>query len=239
MKKNYDFFDTKDAKSSGLSVKPKLPVVKKFDHQSACAYMTQLFGAQITKMKKAAEKFTVRDEKSMRRAIEMINQAKKLANAVKKEKDQIKRPYLDFTQPLDKMARSVNAPLDEVMTILNIKIKPVALAIKRENEAKIREAEAARLKQLEIDRKKSVAIQPMPAPIPMSPASTGVFNTKEGSATVNTVKTWTVVDFAAVPRKYKRTVLAEDVIEDAVQNGIDIPGVKVSEDIDLKTRVKS
>ncbi len=221
--KNYDFAKTDP------------PAIKKFDAESAVYYMETLFSAETEEMKKIADSFVVNDLKSMNQAIEMINQAKKLWNAVDKERKIIKDPYLVFTKKLDGISNNIKDPLVEIQGILNEKVKPVALAIKRKDEEDRAKEAAARLKIEEANKGKAVKTV-----VPPKAASThgdGLFKTAEGSAQLNTFFKWDVIDFKAVPKKYKKTIIDEAKLDADIQAGAKVAGVNSYEDVALKTRV--
>ena len=195
------------------------------------------FSNEITKMKKKAEVFAVVDQQTMNTAIEMTNQAKKLINAIEKEKNALKRPALDYTQPIDAMVRNLKKPIAEIQAILNEKIKPVALEIQRAEQKRLQKEAKERARIEAANANKVVKTPVMAPPVAPTKAAAGTFKTNAGSVTVKTFKKWTVVDIQAVPRKYKYWAIDEDFLNRDVQNGVKVPGLKIEDDIDLKTRV--
>jgi len=227
-KKSYDFA-TKEKK-------PSTPAIKAFDSSAAVKTLELMFVKEIEKMAKIADSFTVKDVATMDQAIDMINQSKKLENAVEKEKKVIKAPYLGFNKEVDGMVRSIKKPLGDIRNVLSEKVKPVALALKLAEEKRLRDAVAERARLEKANSKKAVKA-PMAPVVPTTSAS-GTFKAAEGSATVKVIKKWTIVDLKEVPRKYKYWAVDQDALDRDVQNDIVIPGVRVTEDINLTTRVK-
>ena len=115
------------------------------------------FTGEIDVMVKKAGAIAVTDDASCKVATEMTTQAKKLASVVKKKYTELKRPYLDVTQPLDNFNKKIGDQLNEqtgVQGVLNKKISPYLQkkeAERREEERKAHE-EAARI-QRELEEK--------------------------------------------------------------------------------------
>jgi hypothetical protein len=224
-KKSYDFAEAK----------PTPKTIGSFNAEGAVGILQKKFSAEIEKMMKKAKAFVVKDQNTLDQAIDMINQAKKLENGVEKEKKIIKKPYLAFNKEIDGMVRSIKNPLTEIRSILSEKAKPTALALKLAEEKRLKKAEEERARIEKANQAKAVKVPVVP--VAPSKAATGTFNSNEGSATVKTFKKWSVVDMAKVPRKYKYTVVDEDMVNRDVQAGVAVPGLSITDDIDLKTRV--
>lgn len=208
------------------------PKIVKFDAQSAVDHMAALFGNQIKKMKKKAEDFVVKDESTIAQASEMATQAKKMIKVVDDKRVEIKAPYLKFTKALDTMARNIKKPLDEIQKLLEGKIGPVALAIEEEK------AKAARKAAAEAEKKAKTEVFETPTIQAPSAMQDGKVQAKHGSVSVEKVRKWDLVDFKKVPAAYKVTELNYPKINEAVLNGANIPGLRIYEDSQVKTRLK-
>lgn len=231
--KNYDFVDEKPA-TKIINFKP----------ESAIQFLKEMFESEVSKMRKKAEAFQVTDHKTMDTAIEMINQAKKLINRVEKERKRIKAPYLKFTKGLDGMAKNVKEPITEIIDILDVKIKPIAIMIKEAEERRLaREREARLAAEAEAEKKRAagqVVLDVPTAPtVPEREIAEGKFTTGEGSAKLEFYMDWNVVDFDAVPRKYKKLIIDEDKLDADIQAGVEVPGVRATRESKLKTRVSN
>jgi uncharacterized glyoxalase superfamily protein PhnB len=232
--KNYDFVEKK--KNGDVKI-------VNFNAESAIAYIKEMFSGEVTKMRKKAEAFVVTDQATMNTAIEMTNQAKKLVNKIEKERKRIKAPYLKFTKALDGMSKNLKDPIAEITAILNEKIKPMAEKIQRAEEERLRKEREARLAaEAEADRKRAAGEVVIDVPevptVPDDSAAEGRFQTAEGSAKIEYFYTWDVVDFDAVPRKYKKWIIDEDKLDADIQAGIEVKGVHSQKDSKLSTRVK-
>jgi hypothetical protein len=208
--------------------------IASFDGKAAVKHMELSFKKEIDKMIKMAEAFEVKDEATMNQAIEMINQSKKYVKRVDKERLRIKDPYTKFGKELDGISNRIKDPLKEIPRILELKVKPIALAIRDAKEKERKQAEALRRKT-EAANAKRIKQVPVPPPAPAK-ADGGTFKTVEGSAKLNTVIRWTVKSFAKVPDEYKVTTIDERKLDAAIQSGAKVPGVYSYEDIELKTR---
>jgi hypothetical protein len=225
-KKTYDFAEEK---------KPSLPALKAFDSKAAVKTLELLFTKEIEKMKVVADKFMVKDQETVDIAIDMMNQTKKMSNRVEKEKKVIKAKYLAFNTAVDSMVRAIKNPLDAIKAVLAEKVKPIALALKLAEDKRLRKAAEEKARIEKANQAKAVKVPVVP--IAPTTVASGTFKTAEGSATVKVFKKWTIVDMAAVPRKYKYWAVDQDALDRDVQNGVVVPGLQVTDDIDLKTRV--
>lgn len=225
-KKSYDFAEEK---------KPSLPTLKAFDSKAAVKTLELMFTKEIEKMKVVADKFVVKDQATVDIAIDMMNQTKKIGNSVEKEKKVIKEKYLAFNKAVDSMVRAIKNPLDLIKAVLAEKVKPVALALKLAEEKRLKKAaeERARIEKANLAK----AVKVPTVPVAPTKVASGTFKSHEGSATVKVVKKWTIMDMKAVPRKYKYTAIDQDLLDKDVQDGVVVPGLQITDDIDLKTRV--
>ena len=225
-KKSYDFAEEK---------KPSIRAIKAFDASGAVKSLELMFTREIEQMDKVAKKFVVKDQATVDIAIDMMNQTKKMGNRVEKEKKVIKAKYLAFNKAVDSMVRAIKDPLDLIKGILAEKVKPIALALKLAEEKRLRKAEEERARIEKANQAKAVKVPVVP--VAPTKVASGTFKAAEGSATVKVIKKWTIMDMKAVPKKYKYTAIDQDALDCDVQAGVIVPGLQITDDIDLKTRV--
>ena len=222
----YDFVD----ESKGVPV-------KKFDAESAVAHFEAAFSKAITKMYKQAEALVVSNEADVSKATEMSAQAKSLFKKVETKRVDLKRPYLDFTQTLDGVARNIKRPLVEIQKMVEAKIAPVVLAIEEQKEkARLAAEKKAKAEAAKADKSKAPVFN-MPQVVKPSAVNDGKIQTNTGSVTVEKETKWEMVDFEAIPMEYKIVTLDEKKIDAAIKNGSMIPGLRVYQDSKVTTRL--
>jgi len=223
----YDFVNEKDV----------VPV-KRFDADSAVAHFNSLFGGAIAKMRKQADALVVSNENDIVKATEMASQAKKLYSAAEKKRVEIKKPYLEFTQTLDSLVRTVvKKPLAEIQKIVESKAAPVILAVEERRE---KERLAAAKKAAEAAKKAAAANMPvfnMPVVAKPSAVSDGKAKSDTGSMKVEKETKWSLVDFEKVPNEYKIVTLDTKKIDAAIKSGAMIPGLRVYQDAKVTTKL--
>jgi len=219
----YDFVD----ESKGVPV-------KKFDAESAVAHFEAAFSKAITRMYKQAEALVVSNEADVSKATEMAAQAKSLFKKVETKRVDLKRPYLDFTQTLDGVARNIKRPLVEIQKMVEAKLAPVVLAIEEQKE---KDRLAAEKKAKAEAAKSKAPVFNMPQVVKPSAVNDGKIQTNTGSVTVEKETKWEMVDFEAIPMEYKIVTLDEKKIDAAIKNGSMIPGLRVYQDSKVTTRL--
>lgn len=112
------------------------------------------FREKIAGMAAEASAVEVRDEVSMRRASEMIAQAKKLKNAMGKKRAEVTRPLLDMKKAVDGSVAVLATSVDDVIKALDSKTIPYLRKMEEERKRKAAAAaEAMRKASEEAERK--------------------------------------------------------------------------------------
>ncbi len=207
------------------------------------APLTALFARyniEIDNMVDKAEKVLVTDDASLVDANNKINQAKRVASTIEKQRVEVKAPYLKVTTAVDGFCKALKDKLLDIPKLINEEIKP--FLIKKEKER------VAAAKKAEDDAKKLQAELPKDAPVVVAekiPDET-VVKTDSGSTRLKSEWVWEITDFRALPkeafeaRKKEITKALTPYLNAQVKAGIrKIAGVNVYEEQTVVSRSSS
>lgn len=164
----------------------------------------------------------ITDQKGLEDAADILGRIKQMGKIIKERKEKITKPLNDAL----KSARELFAPLESRCADAEGIVKQKILAYHQEVNRKAQEEEAKIAKKVEEGKlkfetgaKKIEAIERVENKV----------EGKTGTVQVRKIKKCEVVDAEKLPRKY----LVPDmqlIKEDAIKNGIEIPGVRVYEE---------
>jgi len=195
--------------------------------------------AAINIMMKDAEAFSVTDNDTQVKAVEMAGQAKELHKKIEARRKEVVAAPNKFVKSVNGFCKGFLSDLEGIEKNLKAKIgsyrHKVEMA-RREAERKAQE-EAKKLQEKINQEAKEKKIDPVQIPKPVAPEPEKVTRTETGtSAFVKKIWVHEIVNAQEIPREY--CVPSEPLIRLAIKQGVrKIPGVKIEEkeQVNLRT----
>lgn len=181
----------------------------------------------------------VKDEPTRLLATELGAGASKLVKVVNAERDQIIGPANEFVKSVRGIAVSLTEPLGQAKEIAAQKINIFNQILQVEQAKRAKEAaEKAVADQAFMD---AMAEKAGVAPVVLETPKVQVAKTKARTAAGTSYQhkewKWYLDDIAKVPDEYKKTILDETKIKEAVKAGVrEIPGISIREESDTRFR---
>lgn len=178
-----------------------------------------------------AREIEVRDDGSLRLAVETAAAAKKLDGAIEKLRKQWVEEPNRFVRTVNNLAKRYQDNLKQVEVTLKRKISDYQYQVeleRRKAEARARE-EARKLQERLQAEAEAAGVEAPEVATPVIPERATTVRTAKGSAIQRTQWTFEVVDPLLVPREY--LMVDEKAIRAAVRAGVrEIPGVRIYEE---------
>ncbi len=180
---------------------------------------------EATKLRDYAVARTIKTDADCKPATEDLSVIARVKKALTEAKADYVKPIRGHLDDVNAAFTLILAPLDEADKVTRNKI----LAYREEQAKRAAEAEEINRQKAELARREAqfngtgeitIDTTPVQAQEPVKRVSTDI-----GTASVQKVTTWELVDFAAVPDQYK--ILDAGKITKLVKGGGTIPGIKV------------
>uniref|UniRef100_A0A6H1ZS48 Uncharacterized protein n=1 Tax=viral metagenome TaxID=1070528 RepID=A0A6H1ZS48_9ZZZZ len=177
-----------------------------FDPKPLIALLEKYQG-EIHGMIVKAKELKVVDDTSLATANDMLNQASTFNTIITKKHAELKRPYLDVTQPLDAFKKTLADMIGNIVNVIKPKMTPYMQEVKRKQDEAARKAqeEAARI-QKELDEKAAADRQKAADEAKAAALAAGMSDdeaAQEGQAAASLVEDAPVVVAQAVPEETK------------------------------------
>lgn len=192
---------------------------------------------ELRRMLAIAESLQVVDEATLKTAIEMTAQFKRVKNALEVERKKFVKPFQDANKAANNATSVYTEICEQGEKYLRPKISQEMTRQKIEKlEAERRAQKAAEELQAKLDAESAEKGLPqVEVPMPVLNQKTGPVRTEEGSASQRKVWKWKITDPAAVPREYLQVDTA--AINSAVRAGArTIPGIEIYQEENVQIR---
>lgn len=190
-----------------------------------------VYDRELDFLVKRAQEVEVRDEGSLRLAVETAAAAKKLDGAIEKLRKQYVEEPNRFIRAVNNLAKRYQDRLKQVESGLKRKISEYQyqLELERRKAEAAAQEEARKLQERLQAEAQAAGVEAPQVVAPVIPEKATTVRTAEGSAIQRTQWTFEVVDPALVPREY--LTVDEKAIRAAVKAGVrEIPGVRIYEE---------
>lgn len=212
-------------------------VYKPFDLAPVKAGLSK-YQDQLKEMKAAADALEVKNEASNAEATAQTGVAKKMIKELEAKRKEVTADAREFVSGVNAIFKNLTDPLTAITKGLEGKQKPYQTRLvleRRKAEELARKATEDAQAKLNAEAE-AAGVQPVQLDAPVAPKIPTTTRTETGTS--YTVTTWKheIIDAAQVPREFCEPV--DRLIREAVKGGVrEIPGVRIYEDIDIRTRM--
>lgn len=195
------------------------------------------FRAGVNAMQREATEITVSDPATEGRCSEMIAQTKALKKDIEAQQEILIAEPQKFVRSVQQFTLPFRKDLDAIEAQLKRKLGDYGYRKEMERRKAEASAQAAAAEaQRKIDREaKRAGIEPVQLPAPVIPQEAAAVRTETGTTSYVPVWDFEVLDIAAVPAKYLE--INAQAVRAAIKAGLrDIPGLKISERMQIRTK---
>lgn len=193
---------------------------------------------QFKAMSQNAEAIVIHDEDSLKAAVALGGEAKKIAKLIEAKKKEVTADAGEFVKAVNNFCKIFTDRLTGIEQGLKKKISTYQAGVeleRRKQEEIAKKAAGAMQKQINRDARKA-GIEPPSVPAPVIPRHDAVTRAETGTSAFQ-VKRWvcTIVDAAMVPREFCEP--SQKLLNDAVRHGLrEIPGCLIEETSETRFR---
>ena len=176
---------------------------------------------KVTKQEAEATALVIKDDASMEKAVTMLSEANKVADALEAEKNKILEPAKDVVKQINERYKPAETILKSIISTIRNKM------IVRQRE--LSEAEAkAKAKLLDRVDRGTMKVETAVAKMEKLPEASAPVTTSAGMIQWMIVKKLVIEDEKKIPREYM--TINEVAIKKAIASGVVVPGAKMIEE---------